>query len=206
MKRVALVLALAMVGGALFASGTQEDVAPGTVGPGGTRPGFAGPGFSAPGVAGPGVAAPAAETEMAGTYDEVDGYPVIRVNGKAYTAGVPGYRWLDLDIEPGDEVTVKGYLFEEIGSLDGHVRVTSATIDGTEYNIAPPRSAQTRGWGPHHGHGMMGPRGGWQGMRGPQGYGPGYGSRGYGPQQGYAPQGYGRRAPAPAPGYSGRRW
>ncbi len=197
MKRVALVLVLAMVGGALFASGTQEDVAPGTFGPGGTRPGFAGPGMAGPGAAGPGVAAPAAETEMVGTYDEVDGYPVIRVNGKTYTAGVPGYRWLDLDLEPGDEVAVKGYLFEEIESLDGHVRVTSATIDGTEYDIAPPRTAQTRGWGPHHGYGMMGPRGGWQGMRGPQGYGP---------QQGYAPPGYGRQAPAPAPGYSGRGW
>ncbi len=172
MKRAALVLVLAMVGGALFASGVQEDAAPG-------------------------VAAPVAETEMVGTYDEVDGYPVIRVDGKTYTAGVPGYRWLDLDLEPGDEVTVRGYLFEETESLDGHVRVTQATIDGAEYDIAPPRTAETSGWGPHHGYGMMGPRsrGGGPGMRGQQGYGP----QGYGPRQGYDRQ-------APAPGYSGRRW
>ena len=205
MKRAALVLVLAMVGGALFASGVQEGSAPGGVGPGAVGSGGARSGF-----AGPGVAVPAAETEMVGTYEEVDGYPVIRADGKTYTAGVPGFRWLNLDLEPGDEVTVRGYLFEETESLDGHVRVTQATIDGTEYEVAPPRTAQTSGRGPHHGYGMMGSRsrGGGPGMRGRQGYGPqgyapssapqGYGP-GYGPQQGYDRQ-------APAPGYSGRGW
>ena len=152
MKRTAMVLVLAMVAGAVFASGAQEDAAP-------VAPSYGG------------VRVPAGETELVGTYDEIDGAPVIRVNGKTYTAGVPGYRWLDIDLEPGDEVAVSGYLFEETESIDGHLRVTTATIDGTEYDLGAPGMWRGPAGGPHHGYGMMQPYGGRGGMRGPGGRG-----------------------------------
>jgi hypothetical protein len=150
MKRTAFFLVLVMVGGAAFASGGQEEAAPGYA---------------------PGPAVAAEQTELTGTFDEVDGYPVLRVGGKTYVVGVPGYRWIDIDLEPGDVVTVEGFLFEESEPIDGHMRITGATIDGTEYEIAPPRRG---GWGhgrhggPHHG-GYN--RGG--GRRGGGGYGSG---------------------------------
>lgn len=142
-----------VVAGALFASGAQETIGPAPA----TTP-----------------LRSVSETELTGTYDEIDGFPVIRVDGKTYAAGVPGYRWMDIDLEPGDQVTVSGYLFEETEPINGHLRVTSATIDGTEYQVAPG--------------GRRGPAAGqWDGRRGPHMGGP----QGYGPQT-LAP-GYGRR-------------
>jgi hypothetical protein len=167
MKRTALALVLMVVGGAVFASGAQEDAAPGYA---------------------PGPAVAAEQTELTGTFDEVNGFPVIRANGKTYAVGVPGYRWMDVDLEPGDQVTVTGFLFEEAEDINGHLRLTSATIDGTEYDVTAPRGAWGRGgWsggGPGRGHGMMHP---------------GYGGRGYG-GPGYGAPGYGPRAPM------GRGW
>jgi uncharacterized protein YdeI (BOF family) len=156
MKRAAFILVMALVAAAVFASGQSSDAGREST------PGYA-----------PGPAVAAEQTELTGTFDEIDGYPVLRVGGKTYAVGVPGYRWLETDLEPGDEVSVRGFLFEESEPIDGHMRLTAATIDGTEYEIAPPRS---RGWGsgPHHGRGWH--RGG--GYRGGPGGrypgGPGY--------------------------------
>jgi hypothetical protein len=100
---------------------------------------------------------------------------------------------MDLDIEPGDEVTVSGYLAEEVEDVNGHLRVTSAEIDGTEYEVTPPRYGMgpAGGYGRHgygHGHGM------WSGNRMH-----GRGGRWATPGQGYGPQGYG-------PGQTNPRW
>lgn len=178
MKRTAFALVLLVVGGTLFASGAQENARP------------------APGAT---PLRSVSETELTGTYDEIDGFPVIRAGGKTYAAGVPGYRWMDIDLEPGDEITVTGYLFEETEPISGHMRVTSATIDGTEYQVAPVGRSGAGQWGGRRGH--RGPH-----MGGPRGYGqPGYESQT--PGAGYDSQtpgpGYGPRTPAPG---SGRRW
>ena len=156
MKRSAFVLVFAMIGIAAFAAGTQESAAPA-----------------------PGAAAAGEVTTLTGTYDEIDGYPVIRVDGKTYSAGVPGYRWVDVGVEPGDEVSVEGYLFERSESTDGHIRVSSAEIDGTRYDVTAPgygygrghMSAGDPGYGPRSGYaGRSGygaqPHGGMHGMRG----------------------------------------
>ena len=175
MNRTTLALVLVLVGGAAFASGAQEDAAPGYT------PGYA-----------PGPAVAAEQTELTGTFDEVNGFPVIRANGKTYAVGVPGYRWMDVDLEPGDQVTVMGFLFEEAEDINGHLRVTTATINGTEYDLGAPRGWHRGGWdqggwhrggGPRRGHGMMHPGYGGRGYGGP-----GYGTPGYGPQ---APMGRG---------------
>jgi hypothetical protein len=115
---------------------------------------------------------------------------------------VPGYRWIDVDLESGDEVTVTGHLFEESPDTDGHLRVTSATIDGTEYRVAPPRAAYGPRWSGRpgaYGRGIHGP-----GMYGPGRMGGGwsYDPR-YGPcsEQGY--QGYPGPSRGPARGFGG---
>jgi hypothetical protein len=175
-------LALGMIGTAAFAAGTAEDGRPGAPEGPATRW--------------------AEETTLTGTFQEADGYPMLEVDGKTYSVGVPGYRWIDVDLEPGDEVTVTGYLFEEARENDGHLRVTSATIDGAEYQLAPPRAAYGPRWsgrpgayGPGmYGHRMYGPRH----MGGGYGYGPCYPPR-Y--EQGY--QGFGGPSRGPARGFGG---
>jgi hypothetical protein len=173
MKRTALALVLVLVGGAVFASGAQEDAAPGYGY--GAGPGYAPRGGYNPGYA-PGPAVAAEQTELTGTFDEVNGFPVIRANGKTYAVGVPGYRWMDVDLEPGDQVTVTGFLFEEAEDINGHLRVTTATINGTEYDLGAPRGWDRGGWhqdgwhrggfGRGRGHGMMHPGYGPQGPMG----------------------------------------
>lgn len=193
MKRTAFVLVFVMIGIGAFAAGTQEPAAP-AAGFGATQQGTA-------------QAADGEVTTLTGTYDEIDGYPVLRVDGKTYSAGVPGYRWVDADLEPGDEVRVEGSLFEQSESTDGHIRVSSVEIDGESYDLGAAgygpghMSTAGPGYGPQSGYaGRPGygaqPRGGMHGMRG-RGGGwntPRHGG-GWNTPQGNAPQNTPQNAP-----------
>ena len=208
MKRTAFVMVLVLLATVAFASGVQEQE--GTSRAGGPGATAFGPGRG-PAAGGYRMDAltDAQETEVTGIYDEIDGFPVLRVDGKTYTVGVPGYRWLDVDLEPGDEVTVKGLRLEEVESIDGHIRVSSAVIDGTEYEIGPsrfggrPGPSAGPGYGAYGGYGMHGRPGhrpfghhpvpGYGPHAGsPRGGYPDYGTQGS-PRQGYGPGGGGGR-------------
>jgi hypothetical protein len=207
MKRIAFVMVLVLLATVAFASGMQEQE--GTSPAGGRAVAGGGPGTGAvtdetrsPGWGPVGhshrldALTQAEEAELTGIYDEIDGYPVLRVGGRTYSVGVPGYRWLDIDLEPGEEVTVEGLRLEEVESIDGHIRVSSAVIDGTEYEITPPGFGgrpghrpygrlPVAGYGPHAGrrYGMH-PGYGHYDMHGRPGYGP----WGRGPQYGGRPR------------------
>ncbi|MFP4066616.1 MAG: hypothetical protein ACOCXE_05605 [Spirochaetota bacterium] len=166
MKRTALVLILVAVAAAMgFAGGAQEQGDADGVAP---APAEAETGTGAQAEARPEarvrvpfqarVRTPAEveETTVTGTYDEADGYPVLRVDGEIYSVGVPGYHRFDVNLEPGDEVTASGYLFEESADIAGHLRVTGARLNGTDYEFEAPPAGHGRHGGRPHGRGPAG--------------------------------------------------
>lgn len=138
------------------------------------------------------------ETSLKGTFTLVEGFPALETSAGTYTLGAPRAAWVASTIEEGTEMEVEGYLitepagprgYREAPASAGHLRVTSATIDGETYDVT----------GPAAGPGMMG-RAGYSG-------GPGWNYHGHmGAWGGYPRGGHSRGGMMGAPGgsYGGR--
>ena len=165
------------------------------------------------------------ETSVKGSFTLLGGFPALETSEGTYTLGAPRAAWVASTIEEGTEMEVEGYLITEPAGprgyggapeSAGHLRVTSATIDGETYDVELPAAGpgmmghsgyngapdwgyhgRMGGWGghPRGGHfrgGMMGgPRGRYDGRldQGGQGWNqPGTPGQGYRwDQQGAAP-------------------
>ena len=163
MKQTLLISVLVLVLGAgLFAEGAQERTAPG---------------FDE-----------ADEVTLTGTID-ISRFPaVLTAGGEEYLVMVPPFAVEGIELENGQTITVTGFAHEAYGRFNSGeqvIAVTSAVIDGQEYEVEMP------GYGGRFARGPMGygGRGCWDGDYGPQqgawggrmpmqgGYGQ-YGSRG----------------------------
>jgi hypothetical protein len=142
-------------------------------------------------------------------------HPELRDGSAVYYLMLPRIYLYSEKLEEGKTVTVEGYLIEEFPGRgmwvdeeksDGpFIAVTSAVIDGEEYEIEHPmygpRYGNKRGAAPRMGGPMMGG----PGMRAPRMGGPGMPGPGYGDPRGRDARGAGPRDDWD--GYNqGRRW
>ncbi len=127
------------------------------------------------------------------------GAELTATDGKEYDLMYPRFLAEDIDIENGATIAVEGYLVPgprwESAEKENYLRLTTVTINGEDYDLAP-------NFGPAHG--PYGARGG--------AYGPKSGARGgtWGPcaiaPDGRGPQGsYSGRGPGMMGGYGNRR-
>lgn len=137
------------------------------------------------------------EVSLQGTFTIEEGFPALETSEGVYSLGAPRAAWVASRLEEGTALEVRGHLitepfgpmrgtFELSDDLEGHVRVTEATLDGETYQVAPEPGA---GWGDY---GRMGR---WHGPHHGRGYGhmqgPGWNDPGYGRNQ--QDDGYRRR-------------
>mgnify|MGYP006298763145 CR=1 FL=1 len=112
------------------------------------------------------------EVTMEGRFTLFDGFPALETEDGTYTLGAPRAAWVSDRLEEGAELEIEGYLVEEIRgprggwtlvpeSVEGHVRVTEATLAGKTYVFdfghgPMGHPGMGRGWGRHHGYGRHG--------------------------------------------------
>ncbi len=148
-KMLAFVLFGLILGGALFAEGTRE-----------TDTWQRGRAWTAP----------SQEVSMTGTFSVEDGRMLLLADGKSYSLSAPGYRRFDLDLSEGEKISVSGSLIDCSGDCPydeaGHIRVSSAVIDGKNLELNAPGMMGRGGRQATGGRGMAPRQGGNQPQRG----------------------------------------
>ena len=126
MKRIiTIMMIMALVGGAAFARGNNEEA-------NGNRQGF-------------GMQDADATVTYTGTVEEIDGHVVLNSNGKLYSLSAPGFFRAGVEVPYGETIEVKGTMNTEPCDdcdLDaaGHIFVRNATVNGEELAFANGRS------------------------------------------------------------------
>jgi len=90
------------------------------------------------------------EVEITGTYDVIDGYPVIRVGDDVYTVSAPRGPIILDEIEVGAEVSITGWLNDDPANeeidVDGHIVLDSATVNGEAIDLSVGRGGPRGMW------------------------------------------------------------
>jgi len=96
-------------------------------------------------------------------------HPVLKSGGKEYELMVPPFLVAEIDLKEGSEITIEGYTVLGMGwhrqaedaDDDIDVRVTKATIDGKDYDLAQYFGPMMGGQAGYGRGGMMRGRGAW---------------------------------------------
>ncbi len=127
MKRIITVMmVIALVGGAAFARGNNENA-------NGSRQGM---------VSGESVS-------VSGTVEEMDGQVVLRTADGIYSLSAPGFYRAGIEVPYGETIEVQGNETEALADCDidaqGHIFVATANVNGEELNFSNNRGSNNRG-------------------------------------------------------------